>query len=104
MSCDPASPIAKVEKGQGYYLRSAQVPPLAGARELLSLTQGRLDGLGESSDAVDQALLRIRKFRAVIARYYESNARFPFTFRFAFQEDSPIENFWKYPEVALVDW
>ena len=43
MSCDPASPIAKVEKGQGYYRRAAPVPALAGAQDLLSMTQGRLD-------------------------------------------------------------
>ena len=35
--------IAKVEKGQGYYRRTAQVPALSGAQELLSLTQGRLE-------------------------------------------------------------
>lgn len=28
MSCDPNSPIAKVEKGQGYYKRGAAVPAL----------------------------------------------------------------------------
>ena len=43
MSCDPASPIAKVEKGQGYYRRTAPVPALAGAQDLLSMTQGRLE-------------------------------------------------------------
>ena len=34
MSCDPASPIAKVEKGQGYYRRAAPVPALSGAQDL----------------------------------------------------------------------
>jgi hypothetical protein len=105
MSCDPASPIAKVEKGQGYYRRSAPLPALSGAQELLAMTQGRLDELTTvDQDLVDNAMLRIRKFRAVVTRYYEINGRFPFAFRQAFSQDSPIGNLWKYPELILVDW
>jgi len=105
MSCDPASPIAKVEKGQGYYRRSAPLPALSGAQELLALTQGRLDDLTTADqDMVDETMLRIRKFRAVVTRYYEINGRFPFAFRKAFGRESPISNLWKYPELVLVDW
>jgi hypothetical protein len=105
MSCDPASPIAKVEKGQGYYRRSAPLPALSGAQELVALTQGRLEDLHRvDQDLVDNALLRIRKFRAVVTRYHEINARFPFAFREAFGKDSPLGNLWKYPEIVLVDW
>jgi hypothetical protein len=105
MSCDPASPIAKVEKGQGYYRRSAPLPALSGAQELLALTQGRLDDLTHAdSDMVDGTMLRIRKFRAVVTRYFEINGRFPFAFRQAFGKESPISNLWKYPELVLVDW
>ncbi len=105
MSCDPASPIAKVEKGQGYYRRSAPLPALSGAKELLALTQGRLDDLTTvDQDLVDNTMLRIRKFRAVVTRYYEINGRFPFAFRKAFGRESPISNLWKYPELVLVDW
>ena len=105
MSCDPASPIAKVEKGQGYYRRSAPLPALSGAQELLALTQGRLEDLTTvDQDLVDNAMLRIRKFRAVVTRYFEINGRFPFEFRKAFGKDSPISNLWKYPELVLVDW
>ena len=104
MSCDPASPIAKVEKGQGYYRRSAPVPALTGAQELLSLSQGRLDDLSSDHEAVDLALERLRKFRAVVTRYYEVNGRFPYTFRQAFAQGAPLGNLWKYPEVVLVDW
>lgn len=105
MSCDPASPIAKVEKGQGYYRRSAPLPALSGAQELLALTQGRLDDLTTADqDMVDETMLRIRKFRAVVTRYYEINGRFPFAFRQAFGKESPISNLWKYPELVLVDW
>lgn len=105
MSCDPASPIAKVEKGQGYYRRSASVPALSGAQELISLTQGRLEDLNTTDqELVDMAMLRIRKFRAVVLRYYEINGRFPFVFREAFAKEAPISNLWKYPELVLVDW
>lgn len=105
MSCDPASPIAKVEKGQGYYRRSAPLPALSGAQELVALTQGRLDDLNTvDQDLVDNALLRIRKFRAVVTRYFEINGRFPFPFRKAFAKEAPISNLWKFPELVLVDW
>ena len=104
MSCDPGSPIAKVEKGQGYYRRSAPLPALSGAQELLSLTQGRLDDLTSDQGVVDGAMMRVRKFRAVVTRYFEVNGRFPFAFREAFAKDSPISNLWKFPEMVLVDW
>ena len=104
MSCDPGSPIAKVEKGQGYYRRSAPLPALSGAQELLSLTQGRLDDLADDHEEVDAAMQRIRKFRAVVTRYFEINGRFPFAFRQAFGKASPLGNLWKYPELVLVDW
>jgi hypothetical protein len=104
MSCDPASPIAKVEKGQGYYRRSAPLPELSGAQELLSMTQGRLEDLTADATGMDDAMLRIRKFRAVVTRYFEINGRFPFAFRKAFGKEAPISNLWKYPELVLVDW
>ncbi|MDX1680408.1 MAG: hypothetical protein R3242_06740 [Akkermansiaceae bacterium] len=105
MSCDPGSPIAKVEKGQGYYRRSASLPALSGAQELVALTQGRLEDLTEvDQDLIDNTMLRIRKFRAVVTRYFEINSRFPFSFREAFAKDAPLGNLWKYPEMVLVDW
>eukprot|EP00903_Cladosiphon_okamuranus_P004037 g4035.t1 len=104
MSCDPTSAIAKVEKGQGYYRRSEPLPALSGAQELVAWTQGQLDDLSGSDRSVDNAMLRIRKFRAVVTRYFEVNGRFPFAFREPFSNDSPIGNLWKYPELVLVDW
>ncbi|MBK1827382.1 hypothetical protein [Haloferula rosea] len=104
MSCDPGSPIAKVEKGQGYYRRSAPVPALSGAQELVSLSQGRLDDLNADRGAVDHALERVKKFRAIVHRFNEVNGKFPFEFREAFTSGSPLGNLWKFPEMALVDW
>ena len=104
MSCDPTSSIAKVEKGQGYYRRSEPLPALSGAQELLAWTQGRLDDLNGDHTTADHAMLRIRKFRAVVMRYFDMNGRFPFLFRDPFTNESPIGNLWKYPELVLVDW
>jgi len=104
MSCDPSSSIAKVEKGQGYYRRTAPVPVLAGAQELLSMTQGRLEDLNSNQEAVDQALMRVKKFRAIVHRWCESNGRIPFVFREPFQKESPMGNLWKFPELVMVNW
>ncbi|MGA0899339.1 MAG: hypothetical protein ACO3SO_02910 [Luteolibacter sp.] len=105
MSCDPGSPIAKVEKGQGYYRRSAPLPALSGAQELVALTQSRLEDLtAADKELIDNTMLRIRKFRAVVTRYFEINGRFPFSFREAFAKEAPLSNLWKYPEMVLVDW
>lgn len=104
MSCDPASPIAKVEKGQGYYRRTAPVPALSGAQELVALSQGRLEDLSGNREAVDHALERVKKFRAIVRRYNEVNGHFPFEFRTAFTSGSPLGNLWKFPELVVVDW
>jgi len=104
MSCDPTSPIAKVEKGQGYYRRSAPVPALSSAQEIFSQYQGRLDDLEDDHKGVDHALMRIRKFRAIVNKWCDVNGRFPFAFREPFRADAPIGNLWKFPEMILVDW
>ncbi len=104
MSCDPTSAIAKVEKGQGYYRRGIPAPALSSAQELVSLTQGRLDELQQDRGSLDVVMLRIRKFRAIVHRYYEINGRFPFLFREPFKREAPMGNLWKYPEILLIDW
>ncbi|MGJ8678317.1 MAG: hypothetical protein ACSHX0_12435 [Akkermansiaceae bacterium] len=104
MSCDPTSPIAKVEKGQGYYRRTESVPALSSAQEIFSQYQGRLDDMYGDQDEVDYAMMRIHKFRAIVNKWCEVNARFPFAFRDAFSANAPIGNLWKFPEMLLVDW
>jgi len=104
MSCDPGSPIAKVEKGQGYYRRTAPVPVLSSAQEILSLSQGRLDDLGPDREVIDIALMRVKKFRAIVQRWAEVNGRQPFIFREPFAANAPVGNLWKFPEMVLVDW
>ena len=103
MSCDPSSPIAKVEKGQGYYRRSAAMPALSGAQELVAMTQGRLDDLHDSS-AIDQAMLRLGKFRAIVRKYAETRSHFTFEFHESLSAGVPLGNLWKFPEMVLIDW
>lgn len=103
MSCDPSSPIAKVEKGQGYYKRGADVPALSGAQELVAMQQGRLDELGSNTE-IDRAMLRLSKFRAIIRKYAETRNHFTFEFRESLSAGAPLGNLWKFPELVLIDW
>lgn len=104
MSCDPNSTIAKVEHGQGYYRRPAPLPALAGAQELLSMTQGRLEDFNSQYGDADRALLRMQKFRAIVQRWSDHNGRDTFLFQEPFQADSPMGNLWKFPELVLINW
>lgn len=105
MSCDPTSPIAKVEKGQGYYLRSSQLPALSSAQGLLSMKQGKLNVLdADDVDSSNEQLNRLNKFNAIVQKYSERLGRFPFIFHDALSEHSPLDNLWKFPEITLVEW
>jgi len=103
MSCDPSSPIAKVEKGQGYYKRGADLPALSGAQELVAMQQGRLDELGSNLE-IDRAMLRLSKFRAIIRKYVETRNQFTFEFRESLCAGAPLGNLWKFPDLVLIDW
>ena len=103
MCCDPGSPIAKVEQGQGYYLRrlSAGLPTSGPA----SLAQAKLGLLFESTpELMDRALVRILKFRAIFERDMDLAGRFPFIFESSFAPGAPYENLWKCPDAAVLDW
>ena len=103
MCCDPGSPIAKVEQGQGYYLRRVAVRFSGGGPA--TLAQAKLGLMFESTpERVDRALARILKFRAIYGRDVELSGRFPFAFESSFAPGAPYENLWKCPDVAVVDW
>ncbi len=104
MSCDPTSPIAKVEKGQGYYLRTTQIPALSSAQELLSFKQGQLDVMGDNLEASNHQIARLQKFHAIVQKYSERHGLFPFIFREALKSGAPIGNLWRFPELAQVEW
>lgn len=101
MCCDPGSPIAKVEQGQGYYLRRT----VMGGGAPVTMTQARLGMFFETDSGVlDQALSRQQKFRAIFARDMETAGKFPFLFESSFAPGAPYENVWKCPDAAVIDW
>ena len=104
MSCDPTSPIAKVEKGQGYYLRTSQIPALSGAQDLLTFKQGQFEVLDENPEASNHHINRLQKFHAIVQKYSERHGYFPFVFREALQKGAPLGNLWRFPELAQVEW
>ena len=104
MSCDPSSPIAKVEQGQGYYLRTSTIHSVNSARNLFHQNYGGVSDEGSMGSVdVDVALARAEKFRAVVQRYLESVQQFPFTFNESFSSDADA-NRWRVPDMAVVDW
>ena len=103
MSCDPSSPIAKVEKGQGYYRRGASMPELSRVQGIVSISQRNLDGL-DDHNALDQAMLRLNKFRAIVQKYAETKGQFTFEFRESLSKEAPLGNLWKFPEMVMIDW
>lgn len=101
MCCDPGCPIAKVEQGQGYYLRRT----IMGGGAPVTMTQARLGMFFETdSEVLDQAFSRQQKFRAIFARDMENDGKFPFLFESSFAPGAPYENVWKCPDAAVIDW
>ena len=101
MSCDPSSPIAKVEHGQGYYHRMNTLTRMTSARHLLGAND--ISGGGSGVDA-SVALMRANKFRVVASRYFEADNRFPFVLTKTFGEDATYQDLWRYPDAVVVDW
>lgn len=106
MCCDPSSPIAKVDQGQGYYLRHQGFANINSARHAVSPLQAQYSGsLFDSAGGYsDAAISRADQFCAIFQHYEESNGRFPFVFENSFSVDAPYENFWKCPDAVAVDW
>lgn len=103
MSCDPSAPIAKVEHGQGYYLRTNTLNSMKSARHMVSPSQATFgDAFGYTTS--NEALLRANKFRAVVARCGENEGKFPFILEDTFGEDAQYEDLWKFPDVISVTW
>jgi hypothetical protein len=102
LCADPSSPIAKVDQGQGYYLRTTRVATLEEARALAAagFTQAGMDLFQTGREMVDLARGRMAKMRALYLRVVAADARFPFPLT---SGTSP-ESLWKYPDVAVVDW
>tara|TARA_R110002096_G_scaffold215310_9_gene403135 strand:+ start:50926 stop:51972 length:1047 start_codon:yes stop_codon:yes gene_type:complete len=105
MSCDPSSPIAKVEHGQGYYQRSTTLHSLESARNFIPVNQeGFLFGGEDRATGEQLALSRANRFRAVFNRFCEFNNRFPFAFEGALSHGAGEQFLWRLPDVATVEW
>jgi|LakMenEpi03Aug12_release.lakeMendotaPanAssembly.Ray.scaffolds.fasta_scaffold251572_2 hypothetical protein len=102
LCADPSSPIAKVDQGQGYYLRTTRVTTLEEARALAAagFTQAGMDLFHSGREMVDLARSRMAKMRALYLRVAAADARFPF----ALSPSASPEGLWKYPDVVVVDW
>src|SRR5690606_10725909 len=98
MSCDPSSPIAKVEQGQGYYLRTTTIHSMNSARNLFR--GGELVGEGARAE-YGRAIERAAKFRAVVRRYLESVHQYPFAFEESLSANA-LGNRWRVPDLAVV--
>jgi hypothetical protein len=102
MCCDPSSPIAKVDQGQGYYHRSAN---LAGTVAAGPPYQAKLAlAFEQQTENLDQAMDRQHKLRAIFFRQAQLFGNAPFLFETSFGPTAPYDNIWKCPDAALVDW
>lgn len=103
MSCDPSSPIAKVEHGQGYYLRTNTLASMKSARHMISPSQSTFgDVFGYTTS--NEALLRANKFRAIVARCEENEGKLPFVLENTFGDEAQYDDLWKYPDVVSINW
>ena len=103
MSCDPSSPIAKVEHGQGYYLRTNTLSEMKSARHMLSPSQTTLgDTFGYTTS--NEALLRANKFRSIVSQSTKTEGKVPFILEHTFGEEAQYEDLWIYPDLISVSW
>jgi len=103
MSCDPSSPIAKVEHGQGYYLRTNTLNSMKSARHMISNSQANFgDAFGYT--ASNEAILRANKFKAIASQCLRAEGKYPFNLENTFGDESNYEDLWKYPDIISVSW
>ena len=95
LSYDPTSPIAKVDQGQGYYLR---------LKRSLARVQGR-SGLfeppGTETDALRQRYLRAL---AIFERLSLLRGQFPVVLNGRAGTPVRVESDWEIPDVVCADW
>ncbi|MEZ5300976.1 MAG: hypothetical protein R3F11_10040 [Verrucomicrobiales bacterium] len=96
MCCDPSSPIAKVEHGQGYYLRPATLPSISNSQPFL------LGSDDQPNRARDVANARAAKFRALFNLFHTQEGRFPALFERS--ASSSLEGIWTYPDATVLEW
>jgi hypothetical protein len=90
LSYDPTSPIAKVDQGQGYYMRQTAVD---------STHEAYGQGLfPNGDDPSDLNRSRFHRFRAIVERHSLHSSRFPFLLT-----QNPVGD-WELPDVVITDW
>jgi len=90
LSYDPSSPIAKVDQGQGYYLRINKSD---------SGPEGFSQGLfGGSGTGDDLERIRIARFRSIVERYSLHGSRYPYVVNQHTVSD------WEIPDVIITEW
>lgn len=90
LSYDPTSPIAKVDQGQGYYLRLTSGDPREEAMHLRFY--------GEDGHHQDLATARFSRFRCIVERHCLHGARYPFALT-----QAPGGS-WEVPDLMITDW
>jgi hypothetical protein len=96
LSYDPTSPIAKVDQGQGYYLR---IPRKAAAS--MASRAGLFESSGDEYDALRQRFLRVM---AIYERLSLLRGVFPFTLNGRFGTPLRVEGDWDLPDLICADW
>jgi hypothetical protein len=102
MSADPTSPIAKVDQGQGYYLRTSPQPIVASSDPALAEDTAPPTGSDGPAGRGDQWE---EKFRSFFMRWSESSNLYPMMVEHTrgAKQRAGI-NKWKFPDVVLLRW
>lgn len=95
LSYDPTSPIAKVDQGQGYYLRLK--------RAAASITNGR-HGLFDVESEGDLQRHRFLRVLAIYERMSLQKAQFPFVLNGRHGTPLHVDSGWEIPDLVCADW
>lgn len=103
MSFDPASPLAKVEKGQGYYLRQRSLQSSGDP----AFTAGPSKNLftGEAAPSEEPETLALaRHFESFAKAFAESRGLSAISLQTVHSSISHPFSRWKLPEMLWIDW
>lgn len=96
LSYDPTSPIAKVDQGQGYYLRLK--------RSSATGSNGRHGSFFESVEEGDLVRQRYLKMLAIYERLSLGRSQFPFVLNGKHGMQLRVDGDWETPDLICADW
>lgn len=96
LSYDPTSPIAKVDQGQGYYLR--QRAHRGGG------LNGRTGLFDTAETSIDSAHQRYAKALAIYERLGWQRGQFPFVLNGRAGSVMHVDGDWEVPDIVCADW